>query len=106
MGPRHMVGEPRGVAADGETQIWPLQQAQQVVDKMCCMVQLALSWPATQLALVMLSVLQFPGGVSDVIPKAPALQESQVVQLVPFCRSGGTRCTRGSGGDTTWSGSS
>ena len=65
-----MVGEPRGQLMKTQM-LWPLQQAQQVVDKMCCMVLVATMALATQLALVMLSVLQFLAVSAMADPRGP-----------------------------------
>ena len=64
--------------------------AQQEAAKVCQVVLVAAMALATQLALVTPSVVEFMEvQVTWLVPEAPALQESQVAQLVPFCRSRG-----------------
>lgn len=64
--------------------------AQQEAAKVCQVVLVAAMALATQLALVTPSVVEFLAAPATwLIPEAPALQESQVAQPVPFHRSRG-----------------
>ena len=64
--------------------------AQHKAAKVCQVVLVAAMTLATQLALVTPSVVEFLAAPATwLIQEAPALQESQVVQLVPFHRSRG-----------------
>ena len=64
--------------------------AQHKAAKVCQVVLVAAMALATQLALVTPSVMEFLAAPATwLIQEAPALQESQVVQLVPFHRSRG-----------------
>lgn len=74
-----------------KTQVpWNLQRAQHMVATECQVVLVARMTLVTQLALVTSSVTGFMEAlVTWLVPEAPALQESQVAQLVPFCRSRG-----------------
>ena len=70
--------------------LWPLRRVQHMAAKVCRVVLLAPMALACQLALETPSVEKsLPAPVTWLIPEAPALQESQVVQLVPFHRSRG-----------------
>ena len=69
---------------------WPLQRAQHRAAKVCRVVLVAAMALATQLALVTRSIEEsLPALVNWLIPETPALQESQVVQPLPFRRSWG-----------------
>lgn len=92
----HMVEEPPGQPKKKpkkpkKTQVpWNLQRAQHMVATECQVVLVARMTLVTQLALVTSSVTGFMEAlVTWLVPEAPALQESQVAQLVPFCRSRG-----------------
>ena len=64
--------------------------AQHKAAKVCQVVLVAAMALATQLALVTPSVMEFLAAPATwLIQEAPALHESQVVQLVPFHRSRG-----------------
>ncbi|KAI4545239.1 hypothetical protein MG293_005505 [Ovis ammon polii] len=92
----HMMEEPPGQPKKKpkkpkKTQVpWNLQRAQHMVATECQVVLVARMTLVTQLALVTSSVTGFMEAlVTWLVPEAPALQESQVAQLVPFCRSQG-----------------
>jgi predicted small integral membrane protein len=69
---------------------WNLQWAQHVVAAASRVVLVARMTLTTQLALVMPSAVEFMEAlVTWLVPEAPALQESQVVQLLPFRTSRG-----------------
>ncbi|XDA90555.1 hypothetical protein R6Z07F_020154 [Ovis aries] len=94
--PMHMMEEPPGQPKKKpkkpkKTQVpWNLQRAQHMVATECQVVLVARMTLVTQLALVTSSVTGFMEAlVTWLVPEAPALQESQVAQLVPFCRSRG-----------------
>jgi hypothetical protein len=74
-----------------KTQVpWPLQRVQHMAAKVCRVVLLATMALASQLALETPSVEKcLPAPVTGLIPEAPALQESQVAQPLPFRRSQG-----------------
>jgi hypothetical protein len=74
-----------------KTQVpWNLQWAQHVVAAASRVVLVARMTLTTQLALVMPSAVEFMEAlVTWLVPEAPALQESQVAQPVPFRRSRG-----------------
>ena len=80
-----------------KTQVpWPLQRVQHMAAKVCRVVLLARMTLTTQLALVMPSAVEFMEAlVTWLVPEAPALQESQVVQLLPFRTSRGHHTLQG-----------
>lgn len=68
----------------------PLQRAQHVAATACRVVSVAAMALASHLALVTPSIVAFMVALPTwLIPEAPALQESQVVLPLPFCRSRG-----------------
>ena len=70
--------------------LWPLRQVQHMAAKVCRVVLLAPMALASQLALETPSVEKsLPAPVTWLIPEAPALQQSQVAQPLPFRRSRG-----------------
>lgn len=87
--PTRTVEEPAGQPMN--TQVpWNLQWAQHVVAAASRVVLVARMTLTTQLALVMPSAVEFMEAlVTWLVPEAPALQESQVVQLLPFRTSRG-----------------
>ena len=94
-----MVGEPRGQLMKTQM-LWPLQQAQQVVDKMCCMVLVATMALATQLALVMLSVLQFLAVSAMADPRGPGTAGESDGAASAILHTLGAPHAPGPGGDT------
>lgn len=87
--PTRTVEEPAGQPMN--TQVpWNLQWAQHVVAAASRVVLVARMTLTTQLALVMPSAVEFMEAlVTWLVPEAPALQESQVAQPLPFRRSQG-----------------
>ena len=93
--PTRSVEEPAGQPMN--TQVpWNLQWAQHVVAAASRVVLVARMTLTTQLALVMPSAVEFMEAlVTWLVPEAPALQESQVVQLLPFRTSRGHHTLQG-----------